>query len=684
MPPIQTTEARVLREVLPDRMEWRDALMAQLGNYDELASRPWEELRQIEFLPGCRLDAPVLMIPAEWMAAGTLRRDSARQIVPAKAGVPSDPVQAAVRDESIRRALLALFLPRIMGNGVRESGYSTWKARAGTLLRMAAWQLENCPSADGSLFSQFTVANVLTGLYPAMEATPRMKADCQIVLDSLIDAGERGVISDWPQFFRHRQDGAGTHALERSRRGEELPARLQLAPARQYQHFSDAFVGAFVERALWFQENLGDQIMDLWALDRGIKEDFAKLGRNSVWPDVVAARAENLRKYEWKDATGAPLAELKYPILQHDGVADELTTAWPPTSMKSFRRVIGLLQGCNFGVVNLCTGARSSEILAADDTPLGQSEGRYHSITFKMVDEVSGKPRDWPLHPAAVRAMRIQHHIAEAFRPEGDKHLWVALQGDRGTRLTSASATFERAVAQLGLGHLLDDRNAHMHRWRHTVARLVALAVVGAPQVLLDLFGHRDLEMTLHYMLSSPDIAEEAMKVAKETTYAMVQDAVAETVREEAGGAAAQALREGLSRTMRRGEDAVDSATLRETAEILAHGGRYWSLVRPGVICTKGLGEYGPCTAGRGAPDPGSCRTSCDKRLEMAMAKAQCEQALDALVAECASAVSDEREMLVANFDGQILAELERWDDVRERVLAAHPEVKAIWEAAQP
>jgi len=664
-------------------LEWRDALMSQLGNYDELAARPWDHLRRIEFLPGCRLDAPVLTIPAEWMAAGTLRRDSARQVVPAKAGVPSDPVQAAVRDESIRRALLALFLPRIMGNGIRESRYSTWKARAGTLLRMAAWQLENCPSEDGSVFSQFTVANVLTGLYPTMEATPRMKADCQIVLDSLIDAGERGIVSDWPQFFRHRHDGAGTHALERSRRGEELPARLQLIPARQYQHFSDAFVGAFVERALWFQENLGDQIMDLWVQDREIRKEFAKLGRNSAWPDVVAARAENLRKFEWKDATGAALFEIKYAILQHDGKEDRLTQTWPPKSIKSFRRVIGLLQGCNFGVVNLCTGARSSEILAADDTPLGQSEGRYHSITFKMVDEVSGKPRDWPLHPAAVRAMRLQHRIAEAFRPEGDRHLWVALQGDKGTRLTSASATFERAIAQLGLGHLLDDRNAHMHRWRHSVARLVALAVVGAPQVLLDLFGHRDLEMTLHYMLSSPDIAQEAMKVAKETTYAMVQDSVVETVREEAGGRAAQALRQGLSRTMRRGENAMDSATLRETAEILTHSGRYWSLVRPGVICTKGLGEYGPCTAGRGAPDPGSCRTSCDKRLEMAMARAQCEQALDALVAERASAASDGLEMLIANLDGQILAELKRWDDVRDRMLASHPAVRAIWEAAQ-
>ncbi|SDJ62871.1 hypothetical protein SAMN05216338_105715 [Bradyrhizobium sp. Rc2d] len=56
---------------------------------------------------------------------------------------------------------------------------------------------------------------------------------------------------------------------------------------------------------------------------------------------------------------------------------------------------------------------------------------------------------------------------------------------------------------------------AHMHRWRHTVARLVALSVVGAPKVLFDLFGHKDIEMTLYYMMSDPTIADEALLVAK-------------------------------------------------------------------------------------------------------------------------------------------------------------------------
>jgi hypothetical protein len=171
------------------------------------------------------------------------------------------------------------------------------------------------------------------------------------------------------------------------------------------------------------------------------------------------------------------------------------------------------------------------------------------------------------------------------------------------------------------------------------------------------------------------------MRVAKETSFVMAEAAIAETMRGESSGPAGSALREGLTPlAMRRGEEAFDSATLRETVEVLTFNGRYWSMVRPGVICTKGLGEYGPCTRERGAPDPGACRTTCDHRLETARAKQFCEDALHALVEERANAASEGAEMLLAHLDGQILAQLKRWDDVRQRVLSAYPDIRAIWE----
>jgi hypothetical protein len=203
----------------------------------------------------------------------------------------------------------------------------------------------------------------------------------------------------------------------------------------------------------------------------------------------------------------------------------------------------------------------------------------------------------------------------------------ILRDGDKlGQPLLNLTEPMVQAVEHLGLSKLTGKDRAHVHRWRHTVARLVALSVVGAPQVLLDLFGHRDLDMTLRYMLSDPRIIEEAMKVAKETSYVMAEEALAETIQGEAGGAAAEPLRAGLAAAgMRRGEGVFETSTLRKTAEILTFNGRYWSLVRPGVICTKGLGQYGPCTKERGAPDPGACRTTYDHRLETSRSKLSCE-----------------------------------------------------------
>jgi len=49
------------------------------------------------------------------------------------------------------------------------------------------------------------------------------------------------------------------------------------------------------------------------------------------------------------------------------------------------------------------------------------------------------------------------------------------------------------------------------------------------------------------------------------------------------------------------------------------------------------------------------------------------------LIAERKAALADGMEMLVANLDGQIVAELKRWKEVREAVLAKHPDIAQLW-----
>jgi integrase len=664
--------------------EWRNKSLPTLGNYSELAAKPWDELRQYEIFEGCRLGDEELVVPERWVPPTTMRRLSKRTVKPSDAGVPTDPPAATRRDEAIRRALLALWLPRMTETGVRKYKPGPWIDNANLLLRLAKWQFENMPTEDSSVFGGFTVTNILQDVLPALAPKERGRKDLRGLFRTLVDAGTRGRISDWPRLYADGEtvDGNDDPTIERNRHGRTMPAPVEKSEPRSWQPFSDIFVTEFIRRALWVHENLADQLIPLWAELREIAADQAAQGRSTSYPSVIALRSAAIERVRWVDGSGKPITQLPFMVAFTDGVSSQ----WPPRAARDLNRMVSTLQAMNLGMIDFCTGARASELAAAMDTEHQTSGDRLHSVTFKLIDDVGGKARDWPLHPSAVRAIQVQQKICRFVRPAGQAHLWVILgDGEKlGEPLLNLTEPLVQAVDHLGLSGLTGQDRPHMHRWRHTVARLVALSVVGAPQVLLDLFGHRDLEMTLRYMLSAPRIIEDAMKVAKETSYVMAEEALAETIEDEAGGPAAARLRTGLAAAgMRRGEEVFKTETLRETAQVLTFNARYWSLVRPGVICTKGLGQAGPCTKERGAPDPGACRTTCDHRLETSRAKQDCEETLRALIGEREQADSDRNEMLVAYLDGQILANLKRWDDVRARVLSDHPNVQSVWEAGQ-
>ena len=197
----------------------------------------------------------------------------------------------------------------------------------------------------------------------------------------------------------------------------------------------------------------------------------------------------------------------------------------------------------------------------------------------------------------------------------------------------------------------------------------------------MDLFGHRDLEITLHYILSNPSIAEEVQRIAEEIAYALAEEAIGDVEVGKAGGPAAEPLRRGLNALkMRRGQEELGAETMSEAIAILTFNGRLWPLVRDGVLCTKGLGQFGPCTRGSGAPDPGNCHTDCNHRLELARAKADCFRALRALLHDREHASNSGADLQVAYFDGQILAQLKRWPDVRNQVIGESPVARAIWD----
>lgn len=664
--------------------DWDQALFATVGDYGSLGARAWAEVREIQVFPNIKVGDSVWVVPENWLPPGTLRRASSRTLTARCRSDNREPSEAAsLCDQSLRRSLLALALPRRTRTGIRRLKPSTWLSRARYLLRMGQWVASHQPSPDGRLWSHLQAEDWKAMLSAATKGS-RYRKEIRIVADCLAEFGERGVLVDFPARIEEAapKRNADSPSLEKSHRGKSAPSRPEQKEGKTTEPFSDAFVTEMIGRAIWLQDNLGSQLIECWAQLRTHASRSASIGRSTSHPKTIEERRAIISSFPWHDATGKPLTRLPWTMTW----ARERTTtnAWPPRDAISINIMVGVLQALNYCTHHFCTGGRSSEGLdATDDSVDPYGTGHYRARTSKTEDSEGGVERDWPLHPRGQNALQLQQQLARVIRPDGEVHLWILLQDGAepaGSPLRNVNEPVVQAVSQLGLTHLTGKSRPHSHRWRHTVARLIALCVAAAPQVLMDLFGHRDFEMTLRYMLSDPRVAEDVQRVAKEIAFATAEEALADIESGSAGGPAATSLGEGItSFKMRRGESELGADSISEAIEILTFNGRLWQLVRPGVLCTKGLGQFGPCTQGRGSPDAGGCRTGCDHRLEMARAKAHCVGALSALLDEHTTASDQGLDMILANLEGQILAHLMRWDDVRQRVLANSETARTIW-----
>ncbi len=572
------------------------------------------------------------------------------------------------------------------------------------------FDIQAYPSRDGTLFTHLQpeqVADVVARFEdPGRSKVLRYRS----MLGQLEQAGAKGILADFPAM-------AGANAVqvrgggERSWKHVEVPDTVGRAEPRTFQPFPDEFVSALVGRALWIHRNLADDVIACWARILKHVDRSGKIGEG-LYIDLVAERA-------WQDAEGRKIKALPFDVVRHGASS----RAWPPRDAEEFRRFVEIIQGLNIHLVAFCTGARQSEVGSATSgsikfRPDGTAD--YEALTYKLTQRVEGEVRDWPLHPAGVAALRFQVKLASLVRPSGAEHMWFNLaQGDSfGRPVFELTSYAIRTVTRLGLNKLalseealrrersagqggtaVVREHAHLHRWRKTVARIVALTTVGAPQILVDLFGHRDIGMTLKYMLADRNLAQDARKLAEERTVAMAEAALKDVAAGASSGRATERLRSRLASD--EGRKAVEAADATPTGEEMRHSqtaygqsrldvmartltahGKFWRLVRPGVICTKVAGEFGPCNRGRGEPDAGGCQAACIHRLETAAAKAQCRQALDALLVEHAAAVTRGLTMLVANLEEQVRENLRRWDDVRDELVATSSAAREIWHGA--
>lgn len=667
--------------------------------------------------------------PREWapMIVQTLYRVDLRQRVkdflPTVVQEPANATPASLSDEArlerlLDRAVLRmtqyLVLCRIGPVGMKRSTSesldpSTIALHAYNYLpRMAASAIvrllqEDRPGNEESFFSAFEPEDLA-----ALKGSARQLVGVEVTRMHMLSV--RGLWADAPP---HASATKTTPVA-----GKAIPPR-QVRKSDPHKPLPDDYISEMGRKASWLIEHLGPNIVSvlgqfrpLW--ERGIRQAAA---------DSTITRwcGELLAKFEWKDADGRDIKELPFPLrLSLKGKAaeaDDSFDQWPPSGPAQIFGLAHALQAAHLAVALLSSGPRASEILTLERNCVAYArdgEQYANGRTYKLVKRHDGAERDWTLPNFAVQAIEQQARliaVVERLSPigsftkgqafQGGFHLWGVISAGSQDK-AKPMGIHDLNLALRGFARMLDmstkpgGQALRSHRFRKTLARLAALAIVEAPKVLMDVFGHKSIEMTLYYILEDKDLRAEIETIARELRVMRATTVIAEMVAAEEtheviraaadepdsgsdivnlggyGGMAAgriqraiQARRDELHRT----GEAWGAKDMHELAELLTMRGTAWQLVRPGVICTKTVGQVGPCNKRKGNPEPSRCQSGCDSRLE----EAWHQEDVDASIAEAIDLYVESgaqgADLVQGFWRNQILGHLPRFPHLKDKWL---------------
>jgi len=510
------------------------------------------------------------------------------------------------------------------------------------------------------------------------------------VLAKLDYAASRYGWQDVPQSLSYGE-------LEKDRRGAESP-KSPPASGPGYLPLPDAFVAEAGWRLLWLIEKLGPPLLAC-ARQMVLVCEATPLqvpGENyfTLKSRRITALERLLKDWTWTSPSdGAVLSGLPFELALGGKGKQRSLFAWPPRLPGDVVELVKLLQVAHLFVFLMSTGGRISEALSLERGCIFETSdevSRAQGRTYKLVFNDNGQVRDWPLPAVGTSALRQQQELAEALDALGWLYtledadtlseertaLWVRI-GSKGEAMKGEHRDhFQQMVQALGLTEMLQGTPLHSHRFRKSIARLIALAIAaGAPKILMDLFGHQSIEMTLHYVLSDPVIKSEMEEVAKAQVVMLAEKALSDI--EHNGGPAAEKLRSVLLAERARHGSQFGEAEMHSLAQTLTFGGKVWRLVRPGVMCTKGPQQSGPCNKRLGHPEPARCRSRCDHRLEDAALRDDVDGLLRESVAHLERSLSEDDDITAELWRGQILENINRFSDLRDR-WAAHPLVAPL------
>lgn len=657
---------------------YRDDLLS-INDPEQLMARSNAALQDIQVTPISKFGDPSWILPAEWLPAGLLQAESARRVdfaglVPRHGTMPVTEGQ----ESAIRRAGLCLLLvPLSSKTGIKQAKPSTALTYLKILIRMGREALTRFPHPTGKTLFAHLTREQIDALVEA-GTTPDGAMMRERVINHLLNYHQRGLLADIPLAAGHDRP---MKVVEVARRGQKKVESAIIGDEKLYQPFPDHFLSEVGWRCLWLVEELGPTLLDFW--ERNFTRLDSSEGKN---PTVIAARRARIEAHVWVSTSGKPITRLPFPVALKDGCKTVVTDNWPPTNHRAVTQMVAMLQMAHFTLVAAATGARWSELSGATVGSLESMEdggGRWYARTWKLEDDHTGVEREWPLPREAVFAIRQQERLATIMHPRTtDRHLWVIMRGrkDRvsGDPLQRVNEPYEDFIQALGIDELLNGIRPHSHRWRKTLARLAALALVGAPKILMSLFGHRQIEMTLRYILSNPNVAAEIEDASRAYLYALGTELVHDSNEYELTGCGAERLETAMAFIRaRRAKDAFGTTSTEEVVDILMEAGRSFAVVRPGIICLRTPSEEGACTHYCGI-DPARCTGDCQFRVNTPEAERDANEVLEALSAKLRDPEVAKQELVAAAYRGQIAARLKASESLRNRWLSDEL-IATIW-----
>lgn len=448
-----------------------------------------------------------------------------------------------------------------------------------------------------------------------------------------------------------------------------------------YLPFPDAFVHEAGRCSAWFINDFTPMLLTGYeALIAVIENHRVKSGTGN---EYFRPTTDFLLNYKWRDVAGNPFVGFPFSVEVSFG---SRSCTWPPLRLQEFQQFVMMAQMANFFVIALSAGPRAGEILSFTTSCLTESRDGValaNGRTYKIVDAFEGVTRDWPMPQLAVQALQYQSRLSllisrqyQSRYEQGAVPLWRLFHASgAGAALGSNyNSQMRLYVRRLKLEHLIDRQALSHHRFRKTIARLVALAQVHAPKILMDIFGHKSIEMTMHYILADASILSEMRAVRKELVLIMAKKAIRNAASN--GGPAALHISNAAQQISIRTSSEYGVENEDDLAMMLTGQGVYWIQPRPGVICTKLVDQVGPCAKGRSQPNPARCQSDCTFRLEEADNRHQVDEAITDIVQKIQRAWVHEDEILAEVWTGQLMTNLSRFTDLSDKWLK-HPVVQS-------